>query len=297
MAAITFDSYAPFDAGAGANVTEDLWRKLIVSAGPASGVLRGRDSALAVFGDSSGLQVKIPTGQVWINGHWGAVTSTKTLPLVAANTTNPRKDLIVARADFVNNRVELDVVTGTPAGSPTLPTVTQNTSIYEIALAEVAVAASASTIAAGNVTDRRIFDCAVAKYTKTGTQALTTGTTYTKVTASSATTFSGDVVAGTSNDQWTLNRTGFWIINAGVSWGTGTTGYRQIAIGDPTATTFYAKQKTSASPDANQMQVSTALQINSATAISLLARHTQGANCDVDSTDSGTWITFTWVAY
>lgn len=294
--AITFDSYAPFDAGSGANVTEDLWRKLIVNVSRVSGVLRGLDSALAVFGDSSGLQVKVPTGQVWINGHWGAITSTKTLPLTAANTTNPRKDLIVARADFVNNRVELDVVTGTPAGSPTLPTVTQSTSIYEVALAEVAVAASATSIAAGNVTDRRVFDSAVARYRKSTTQSITNDTN-TKVTFPTVVTFSGNVTPNATFDEFTLTRDGWWLIATGHSWATGTTGFRRAEIGDSTLTNSYAKSRLSASADSVQVPLNTAVQIASGAIISSYARHTQGTSLNLDAIDNGTWISFTWIAY
>lgn len=296
MAAVAFDSYAPFDAGSGANVTEDLWRKMIVRAGPASGVIRGVDNALAVFGDSSGMQVKIPTGQVWINGHWGAVTSTKTLALTAANASNPRKDLIVARADFVNNRVELDSITGTPAGSPTLPTVTQNSSIYEVALAEIAVGAAASTISAGNVTDRRIFDSAVARYRKSTTQSITNDTN-TKVTFPQVVTFSGSVVPNATFDEFTLNRDGWWLIHTGHSWATGTTGFRRAEIGDSTLTNSYAKSRLSASADSIQVPLSTAVQIASGAIISSYARHTQGAGLNLDAIDNATWIAFTWIAY
>jgi len=296
VVAVAFDSYAPFDAGAGANVTEDTWRKLIVSAGPASGVLRGRDSALAVFGDSSGMQVKVPTGQVWINGHWGAVTSTKTIPLTAANATNPRKDLIVARADFVNNKVELDVLTGTPAGSPTVPTVTQNSSIYEIKLAEIAVAAAASTISSGNVTDRRVFDSAVARYRKSTTQSISNDTN-TKVTFPTVVTFSGDVVPNATFDEFTLNRDGWWIISTGNSWATGTTGFRRLEIGDSTLANSWAKVRVSGSADSIQTNANTAVQITTGTIVSVYARHTQGTSLNLDAIDNGTWVAFTWIAY
>lgn len=294
--AVAFDAYAPFDSGAGANVTEDTWRKMMKWAGHATGVLRGQDNALATTGDSSGMQVKVATGQVWIEGHWGQCTSIKTVPLTSAHATLARKDYIVARADFVNNRIELDALTGTPNASPVVPTVTRNSSVYEVVLAEVAVAAAASTISSGNVTDRRTFDVAAAKFTKSGTQSISNNT-WTKVTLSSNTTFSGDVVANTGNDEFTLNRGGWWVISAGLSWATGTTGYRQVGITNPAITTWYAKQKSSASPDANQLNCSTAVQVTAGTAFSLSARHTEGSSSNVDSTDNGTWIAFTWIGY
>ncbi len=294
--AVLFDSYAPFDSGAGANVTEDTWRKMMIHAGKPSGVLRGFDSALAVFGDSSGMQVKVPTGQVWIQGHWGGVTSTKTVPLTAAHASQARKDLIVARADFVNNKIELDVVTGTPAGSPTLPTVTQNTSIYEIALAEIAVAAAATTIAAGNVTDRRTFDCAVARYKKSSTQSLNNDT-LTKVTFPSVVTFSGDVTPNTSFDEFTLNRTGWWRIGCGLSWATGTTGFRRAEIATSTGSASYAKNRVGAAGDSIQLNTATDVQLTSGTIISVYGRHTQGSSLNLDAIDEGTWVSFTWIAF
>lgn len=294
--ATTFDEYAPFDSGAGANVTEDTWRKMMIHAGKPSGVIRGFDLALQVFGDSSGMQVKCPTGQVWIQGHWGGVTSTKTLALTAAHATLARKDLVVARADFVNNRIELDVVTGTPHASPTLPTVTQTTSIHEIALAQVDVAAAATTITSGNVTDKRGFTSAVARYRKSSTQSLNNDTN-TKLTFPTVVTFSGDIVPNATFDEFTLNRDGWWMISAGISFATGTTGIRrgEIALADLSAS--YAKSRLTASPDSVQVNLTTHLQVVIGQVFSIYGRHTQGSSLNVDATDNGTWVAFTWIAY
>lgn len=294
--ATTFDEYAPFDSGAGANVTEDTWRKMMIHAGKPSGVIRGFDLALQVFGDSSGMQVKCPTGQVWIQGHWGGVTSTKTLALTAAHATLARKDLVVARADFVNNRIELDVITGTPHASPTLPTVTQTTSIHEIALAMVDVAAAATTITSGNVTDKRGFTSAVARYRKSSTQSLNNDTN-TKLTFPTVVTFSGDIVPNATFDEFTLNRDGWWMISAGISYAAGTTGFRrgEIALADASAS--YAKLRVSASPDLVNLNLTTHLQVVIGQTFSVYGRHTQGSALNVDATDNGTWVAFTWIAY
>jgi hypothetical protein len=296
VVAVAFDEYAPFDSGAGANVTEDTWRKMMKFAGSPSGVLRGQDSALAVFGDSSGMQVKVPTGQVWIEGHWGRVTSQKTVAITAAHASNARKDRIVARADFVNNKIELDVLTGTPAGSPTLPSLTQSSSIWEISLAEVAVAAAATTITSGNVTDRRTFDCAVARYRKSSTQSISNDT-LTKVTFPTVVTFSGDITPNTALDEFTLNRGGWWHIGCGLSWATGTTGFRRAEIATSTGSASYAKNRVGAAGDSIQLNTHTAVQLAAGAIISVYARHTQGSSLNLDAIDEGTWVSFTWVAY
>lgn len=78
------------------------------------------------------------------------------LTISAADPTNPRRDLIVARvydAAFSGalNQATVEVVTGTPAGSPVDPTVPSNSYV----LARVAVAAAAASVVTANITDLR----------------------------------------------------------------------------------------------------------------------------------------------
>jgi len=152
--ATTLDVYAPFDSGPGANVMESTWRgfaKYMLE----TGIIRNGDDHFRVYADSTGMQVKVGTGHCWIQGHWGENAAEKVLPIAAADPTNPRDDLVVLRADFVNNHIVLDTKPGTPAASPTEPSLTQSSSMWEIRLARVRVATNAVTIAAGDVTDRR----------------------------------------------------------------------------------------------------------------------------------------------
>lgn len=79
------------------------------------------------------------------------------LPLATADATNPRIDTIIARVR--DNTITpgadsfvFEVVTGTPAGSPSAPA--DPASSYR--LATVAVAANATVITAGNITDTRV---------------------------------------------------------------------------------------------------------------------------------------------
>lgn len=82
------------------------------------------------------------------------------LAIAAADGTNPRRDLIVARVRdaaypaSATNTWALEVVTGTPAASPADPTLPANS----YALARVAVAAGATTITSGNITDLRDYN-------------------------------------------------------------------------------------------------------------------------------------------
>lgn len=122
-----------------------------------TGVIKGAANKLAVIGDSTGMQVKVQPGEAYIEGTRFASDAIETLPISAADATNPRIDLVVLRLDTVAGTVDFAVLTGTAAASPTAPLPTQTTTRWELPLAQVAVAANATTIAAGNVTDLRAF--------------------------------------------------------------------------------------------------------------------------------------------
>jgi hypothetical protein len=154
---MTQTSY-PFDAGSGATVSEaqfsQLFRRLQssgVSGSPAT-------TDLKPFGDSTGMQVKVPAGFAFVRGHFYKSDAQETLTISAANATNPRWDLIVLKLDPTANSVVLAVKTGTAAASPADPSLTQSDEgVFELPLARVVVAANATTVAAGNVTDVRRF--------------------------------------------------------------------------------------------------------------------------------------------
>ncbi|KAK2701927.1 hypothetical protein QYM36_019428 [Artemia franciscana] len=113
---------------------------------------------LEVTGDSSGLNVKVAAGAGYVRGHYYASTAIETLTIDAGDG-NPRIDTVVLRLEYGSvNDIHLVVVKGTPAASPVAPSLTQTeTGVYEFPLANVAVAAGAVTISAGNVTDRRLM--------------------------------------------------------------------------------------------------------------------------------------------
>lgn len=113
---------------------------------------------LKVFGDSSGMQVKVPAGFAIVRGHAYNSSAQETLTITAANSTNPRRDLIVLTLDPTANSILLAVVTGTAAASPADPSLTQtDEGTFQMVLARVSVAAGATSIAAGDVTDLRTF--------------------------------------------------------------------------------------------------------------------------------------------
>jgi hypothetical protein len=113
---------------------------------------------LKPFGDSSGLQVKVPAGQAMVRGIYYASTATETLTVTTAHATLARIDSVILELDPSANAILLRVLAGTAASTPAAPSLTQtDAGIYQIRLANVAVAAAATSIAAGNVTDTRTF--------------------------------------------------------------------------------------------------------------------------------------------
>lgn len=152
----TLAEYFPFDAGAGANVTEAQWREMAESWLP-TGIVSGITNQFAVAQRAAGanMSVDVATGQARIQGHVGVSTSIINVGVAANGTGNPRIDRIILRANFTTNIVEVDILQGTPAGSPVAPTLTQNSAMWEISLAQIAVAAGAVSIATANITDER----------------------------------------------------------------------------------------------------------------------------------------------
>ncbi|NDB57247.1 hypothetical protein EB001_02175 [bacterium] len=124
-------------------------------------------SSLAVTQNApAGLSVLVASGWAAIVGtiqaNMGTYTiyndATTVLSITTANPTNPRIDLVCATvrdAYYTGafNDVILQVVAGTPAGSPVAPSLPANS----ISLATVAVGAGATSITNANITDTRVL--------------------------------------------------------------------------------------------------------------------------------------------
>ena len=107
---------------------------------------------------ASGWAAIVGTTQANMGTYVGYNDAATVVAITTANPTNPRIDLICmtvqdAYYTGASNNVIFQVVAGTPAGSPVVPSTPANS----IALAEVAVAAGALSITTGNITDRRVL--------------------------------------------------------------------------------------------------------------------------------------------
>ena len=158
MTAVNFTEFGFFDGVM--KVDQENWPKFFYNH-ISDGVISGVGNSLQVYGNSSGMKVMVKSGSCIIRAHRGTNTNETELAIAAANATYPRIDLVVARAvygDPGESYMCLDVLTGAPSASPAVPILTQTAAvIWEIPLAQVAVAAGATTITAGNVTDARVY--------------------------------------------------------------------------------------------------------------------------------------------
>ncbi len=147
--------FGPFDgAGPGSSITEAFWI-LMAKHFLHTGVVKGELNEFASFADSTGMQVKVPTGRGFVEGQMAYTDALTTLAISAAHATLPRIDRVVLRKDNLAKTMALIVLTGTAASSPAAPALTQTANTWDMPISQVLVAAAATTIAAGAVTDER----------------------------------------------------------------------------------------------------------------------------------------------
>lgn len=148
----------PFDAGAGTGVPDETsWSNMLRSAWRGGdGVIYHLDRAydlnrLECYADSTGMQVKVKSGRAQVRGFHYLNDAERTLTIAAAHATLARVDNVVLHLDTTANTIALEVMTGTPSGSPVGSTITNTATQCRLLLAQIAVGAAVSTVAAGNV--------------------------------------------------------------------------------------------------------------------------------------------------
>lgn len=115
------------------------------------GVFQSLDGGLAVTA-GTGLAVNVATGRAIVQDKWVNNDLAMTLTISDASATYPRYDAVVIKYDGSARTVSIYVKAGTPAASPTYPTMTRSGTTYEMCLAYVSVPANATSV---TVTDKR----------------------------------------------------------------------------------------------------------------------------------------------
>ncbi len=99
--------------------------------------------------------VDVLAGSALVAGRFYLSDATEALTIAANSSGNPRIDTIILRADYSLQTVVLAILQGTPAVSPTPPTLTQTLgTLYEIPLADIAAANGFVSIANTDITPR-----------------------------------------------------------------------------------------------------------------------------------------------
>lgn len=152
---------------ADAPYTANEWARLWAKLSGMNPTLLPNYGVLAATGDGtypplftravSGATIETQIGAALVNGKLYENTAAVTLTVGANASGNARIDTVVLRVDYTAQTTRLVLKQGTPAASPARPSLTQSASIWEIPLADVAVANGFSSIAQTDITDRRRF--------------------------------------------------------------------------------------------------------------------------------------------
>jgi len=110
--------------------------------------------------EESGMTVAVQPGSGLINGRHCYEDSTRVLTVQASDATYDRIDSVVLRLDLSPSSLAVDlyVVKGTAAASPSAPALTRNASVYELGLANLFVAKGTTAIPQSRITDTRLDD-------------------------------------------------------------------------------------------------------------------------------------------
>lgn len=252
------------------------------------------------------MSVNVAAGQIWMPGTLGSVSgmpsgvtsqgsyygyndATINLAISASNPTNPRIDLLVATvrdAEYAgsDNDWVIQVVTGTPAASPAPPTAPANS----IVLAQVAVAANASSIVAGNITDKRTYvGLAVPsaghqfQVHLASAQSVANGATATINLDTVDTDPAGGWSASTHLYTIPAGAGGLWQFTALIRWATNTTGVRCLIIAGGGGLSLNAFNWITAADDVGgvgRMSVATTALVSAGNSVGLQALQTSGGS-------------------
>jgi len=160
---IVWQGTTPGDAGPYSAYDWQLLQQYLIpfagmraNVGPFQGSGTQPDEGLRVEATSPATtQVSVLPGSALVRGIAYINDGTENLSIAANASGNPRIDTIILEADFTLQTVRLDVLQGTPAASPSPPSLTQTDNVlWQIPLADIAVANGFVTITDADVQSR-----------------------------------------------------------------------------------------------------------------------------------------------
>ena len=122
------------------------------------GVFYDPTTSFQVTATGAGMALQVAPGKAQIQGAFAIETAVQSLSVTAADTTNNRIDTVVLRLDLSLDKrnIELAVLKGTPADEPIAPTLTRNSTVWELGLANITVRKNVSALTQLDITDTRL---------------------------------------------------------------------------------------------------------------------------------------------
>lgn len=117
-----------------------------------NGVYANLGNSLAVTASGTDMLVSIGTGRAIINCKWLRNDSTMPLAITQAHATLPRYTAVIVKLDETNRLMTITTKDGTPAATPSQPTIDTTT---ELCLAMILVPAGSTQVIQSRVTDMR----------------------------------------------------------------------------------------------------------------------------------------------
>ena len=120
-----------------------------------NGIYAKNGNCLEVIADNNSMYVTIKDGAVFINGRAKDWEKSQQIRLANADGLYGRYDLIVARLNIITRDITIEVITGTPAESPSAPNVTRTDDVFDLLLAQIHVKSGVTNVGQSDVVDKR----------------------------------------------------------------------------------------------------------------------------------------------
>ena len=121
-----------------------------------NGIYPNPSTGMQVIADS-GMSLLVQTGSCFINGYRGKTEEGgETVTLEKSDISYPRIDRLVARLSIEDRNITLAVLKGIPASNPVAKSLTRNSNIFELGLADITVGKNVSVVTQANITDTRL---------------------------------------------------------------------------------------------------------------------------------------------
>lgn len=110
----------------------------------------------------SNLQLRVVAGNGIFGGHWMEMNADEIITIPTPHTQYTRIDSVVVRVDEDSRMISLEYIQGTASSSPVAPNIQRSNSVKEYRLANISVAANATSVSQSDITDTRpSADCGV----------------------------------------------------------------------------------------------------------------------------------------